>query len=146
MMGIVTMDVSTLMIHPFIDLFGRKRGGWKSKLYPTKDMLIQEIMWAQPDLKVNKSNHKIEEGFALIPKPRDPKDRGGGAHKLKKLSHYCLSVTPTKFFQQPRILASGDMSKKLFSNITTLSGRKRFSWCNYENERNRLRLKKFNIT
>jgi len=74
MMGIVTMDVSPLTIHPFSEIFGKKRGRWKSKLYPTKDMLVQETKRVRPDLKVNKSNLKIKELFALIPRPHDPKD------------------------------------------------------------------------
>lgn len=43
MMGFVTMSVSPLMINPFSKLFGRKRGGWKSKLYLTQDILVKEI-------------------------------------------------------------------------------------------------------
>lgn len=42
MISIVTIKVSPLMTHPFSELFERKRGGWKSKLYPTKDILVQE--------------------------------------------------------------------------------------------------------
>jgi hypothetical protein len=70
--GIVTMNVSPLTIHPFAELFGRKRGGWKAKLFPMKEILVQVIKRARPDLKGNKSNRKIDNRFALIPKQMIP--------------------------------------------------------------------------